>query len=123
MREGASRLPPLIMHKEGIMEIYGKEVNFFLSVWAIDQISKLDNKDSFTKNAATMAILSQAYEDRREAEEKGYKANPITFKQILSLKRSEFNALIPEMEKAIEEGLERTVEAEEDKKKEGEASS
>lgn len=105
------------------MEIYGKEVNFFLSVWAIDQISKLDNKDSFTKNAATMAILAQAYEDRREAEEEGYKANPITFKQILSLKRSEFNALIPEMEKAIEEGLERTVEAEEDKKKEGEASS
>lgn len=105
------------------MKYFGKEVHFFLSVWAIDQISKLGEKDGFTKNAATMAILAQAYEDRKEAEEEGYKPNPITFKQILSLDRREFDSLVPDMNKAIEEGLKRTVEAEEDKKKEAKASS
>ena len=106
------------------MKYFGKEVHFFLSVWAINEISKLDNKeDGFMKNAATMAILARGYEDRKEAEEDGYKANPITFKQILSLDRREFDSLVPDMNKAIEEGLKRTVEAEEDKKKEGEASS
>lgn len=103
------------------MKYFGKEVHFFLSVWAIDQISKLSEKDGFTKNAATMAILAQAYEDRKEAEEEGYKANPISFKQILSLDRREFDSLVPEMNEAIEEGLKRTVEAEEDKKKETKA--
>lgn len=105
------------------MNVLGKEVNLFLSVGAFNQITSLpDNTSNFMKNAATIAIMSQAYEDRRHAEDQKYVSNPITLSEVLALSKSEFEALVKEMEKAIKEGLERTVEVEEDKKKEIEIS-
>lgn len=105
------------------MQIFGKDVHFFLSVGARFSISKLsDSLGNYLKTAGAMAIMSEAYEERKRLEDPEYKPNPVTIDEIQALTDEEFRQLCEEFDAAVEAGNKRTVEAEEDKKKEPGAS-
>lgn len=106
------------------MNIFGKEVHFLFSVGAKIAIGMLDEKHSlYARTIATAVIMSEQYENRKALEEPGYEKHPLTFEEAQSLSEEEFDAMCKEMNEAFEKGGLRSVEAEEDKKKEAGASS
>lgn len=106
------------------MNIFGKEIHFLFTVGAKIAIGMLDEKHSlYTRTIATAVIMSEQYENRKALEEPGYVKNPLTFEEAQSLSEEEFDAMCKEMNEAFEKGGLRSVEAEEDKKKEAGESS
>lgn len=102
------------------MKIYNREVHFFFSVGAKDALSRLDSDVSpFIRTAAAMAILSEQYEKRKHFEDPSYKGRPLTMDEALSLTSEQFEELCGEMNEAIEEGTQVSVEVAESKKNEG----
>lgn len=110
------------------MEIHGRDIKFRRTVLATCEIAEkspkgdvnqydklLQSKEyAVSQKAAAdfMAALSKGYEMAREFEEPGYKANPITAAEILSLDDETFNGLFMEALRAWTGDALTTVEAE-----------
>lgn len=106
------------------MNIFGKEVHFLFSVGAKIAIGMLGEEHTlYARTIATAVIMSEQYEIRKALEEPGYVKNPLTFEEAQSLSEEEFDAMCKEMNEAFEKGGLRSVETEEDKKKEAGTSS
>lgn len=106
------------------MQLFGKDVNFFLSTGAkIDMAELGEDLGTYSRILKTAVILSKEYENRKALDNPGYEKNPLTDEEARCLSNEEFNQVVEEMNKAFEAGGLRTVETEEDKKKEAAASS
>ena len=105
------------------MTIYGREVHFLLTVGAQYAIQKLSKTDRYLQTVGAAVILSQNYEDRMKQEDDSYVKRPLTVEEVQTLTEKEFSLLCEELEKAIKDGSERTVEVEENKKNETRTSS
>lgn len=120
------------------MKVHGREVQFFRSVGAVNEIAqscpqedisklseKLRSKSTviFTETwAVFISALSKGYETAQKYSNPKYKPNPITVDEIYTLTEDEFYQLIEEASAAWF-GDKRRVEVEEDpKKKENETS-
>lgn len=93
------------------MNIHGREVGFKLTVGAAIDISKLCPNGDLTKIATIMdcgydaalmanvtiaAAMSNGYENAKRFEEPGYKPNPLTVDEILSLDANTLSDLLNE---------------------------
>lgn len=106
------------------MQLFGKEVNFLYSVGAKIAIGQLgEDLSVYSRMLATAVIMSEQYENRQALENPDHDKNPLTIEEAMSLSSEEFEQMCEEMNKAFEAGGLRTVETEEDKKKEAAASS
>lgn len=105
------------------MEVNGREVRFWFSVGAKYEIGSLDaGMDDFMRTVKTAVIMSKAYAQSQKY--KGEKAErPLEEAEVMAMSDDEFAKLCEEIAAAFKEGNVVTVEAEEPKKKEGEASS
>lgn len=118
------------------MQIYGREVGFRFTVGASAKISDLCPDGDITRlgevlegqygqvtrdTAAIMVALSEGHEQARSFEEPGYKPQPITAEEVMSLTMSEFNALQQAVLAAWTEDSKPTVEVEPEKKESGKA--
>lgn len=118
------------------MQIYGREVGFRFTVGASAKISDLCPDGDITRlgevlegqygqvtrdTAAIMVALSEGHEQARSFEEPGYKPQPITAEEVMSLTMSEFNALQQAALAAWTEDSKPTVEVEPEKKESGKA--
>lgn len=118
------------------MQIYGREVGFRFTVGASAKISDLCPDGDITRlgevlegqygqvtrdTAAIMVALSEGHEQARFFEEPGYKPQPITAEEVMSLTMSEFNALQQAALAAWTEDSKPTVEVEPEKKEGGKA--
>ena len=118
------------------MQIYGREVKFRFTVGASAKISDLCPDGDITRlgevlegqygqvtrdTAAIMVALSEGHEQARSFEEPGYKPQPITAEEVMSLTMSEFNALQQAALAAWTEDSKPTVEVAPEKKESGKA--
>lgn len=105
------------------MEVNGREVRFWFSVGAKYEIGLLDaGMDDFMRTVKTAAIMSKAYAQAQKY--KGEKAErPLEEAEVMAMSDDEFAKLCEEIAAAFKAGNVVTVEAEEPKKKEGEAPS
>lgn len=105
------------------MEVNGREVRFWFSVGAKYEIGSLDQgMDDFTRTVKTAAIMSRAHEQAQKY--KGEETvRPLEEAEVMAMSDDEFAKLCEEIAAAFKEGNVVTVEAEEPKKKEGEAPS
>lgn len=105
------------------MEVNGREVRFWFSVGAKYEIGSLDaGMDDFMSTVKTAVIMSKAYAQSQKY--KGEKAErPLEEAEVMALSDEQYVKLCEEITAAFKEGNVVTVEAEENKKKEGEASS
>lgn len=118
------------------MQIYGREVGFRFTVGASAKISDLCPDGDITRlgevlegqygqvtrdTAAIMVALSEGHEQARSFEEPGYKPQPITAEEVMSLTMSEFNALQQAALAAWTEDSKPTVEVAPEKKESGKA--
>lgn len=93
------------------MKVNGREVNFCRTIEANCQIADICEDGDFSKigdlltgkyqdsqrNAAKfVAILSNGYEQKKKFQEPGYKPNPITADEIMTLSEDEFTQLFTE---------------------------
>lgn len=113
------------------MRVNGREINFLRTVSATIEVANMC-KDGDIKNAESLfdgnyqdsqisaakfiAVLSTGYEDNKAFREPGYKKNPITEQEVLSLTDEQFNELFSEAIKAYA-GEKETIETEPVKKK------
>lgn len=100
------------------MTIFGREVHFFMSTGAVYDLQKLGEKDNYMQSVAAMVLFSQAYEHRKWLADHSYEEKPLTVDEVRALSKSELDQLSRELADAVKDGEERTVEVEEDKKKE-----
>lgn len=103
------------------MEVNGREIRFWFSVGAKYEIGSLDKGlDDFMRTVKTAAIMSRAHEQARKY--KGEETvRPLEEAEVMAMSDDEFAKLCEEIAAAFKEGNVVTVEAEEPKKKEGEA--
>lgn len=116
------------------MIIHGREIGFLLTVGAsceiaemcpngdMKRLGELMNPDKLADvqkvNAQIIHIMNKGYEEAQEFEQEGYKANPITVREMMTLSPAQFNALAKEAFTAFTTGTQTTVEVEPDKKNE-----
>lgn len=118
------------------MQIYGREVGFRFTVGASAKISDLCPDGDITRlgevlegqygritrdTAAIMVALSEGYEQARSFEVPGYKPQPLTMEEVLTLRMGEFAQLQQAASTAWAEDSKPTVEVEPEKKESGEA--
>lgn len=118
------------------MQIYGREVGFRFTVGASAKISDLCPDGDITRlgevlegqygqitrdTAAIMVALSEGYEQARSFEAPGYKPQPLTMEEVLTLRMGEFAQLQQAALTAWAEDSKPTVEVEPEKKESGEA--
>lgn len=118
------------------MQIYGREVGFRFTVGASAKISDLCPDGDITRlgevlegqygqvprdTAAIMAALSEGYEQARSFEVPGYKPQPLTMEEVLTLRMGEFAQLQQAALTAWAEDSKPTVEVEPEKKESGKA--
>lgn len=118
------------------MQIYGREVGFRFTVGASAKISDLCPDGDITRlgevlegqygritrdTAAIMVALSEGYEQARSFEVPGYKPQPLTMEEVLTLRMGEFAQLQQAALTAWAEDSKPTVEVEPEKKESGEA--
>lgn len=117
------------------MQIYGREVGFRFTVGASAKISDLCPDGDITRlgevlegqygritrdTAAIMVALSEGYEQARSFEVPGYKPQPLTMEEVLTLRMGEFAQLQQAALTAWAEDSKPTVEVEPEKKEGGE---
>lgn len=116
------------------MEIYGKNIGFFMSVGATAKLAKeckdgdisnlaevfnLPQGEQLEKTAEFVCILAEAEENRKYFEACGnYDKQTITVDEILSLPADKFTELQTEMLDAINAGAHREIETKAPKKAE-----
>lgn len=115
------------------MLVYGKERKFLLTVGASAEVAKAcpgqklanlaqlfgqasNDVESIEGTAALIVALNKGHEMARSFREPGYKPDPLTVDQVLTLDMATFRALAAEAGKALQP--ERTIETEPVKKKE-----
>lgn len=118
------------------MQIYGREVGFRFTVGASAKISDLCPDGDITRlgevlegqygritrdTAAIMVALSEGYEQARSFEVPGYKPQPLTMEEVLTLRMGEFAQLQQAALAAWTEDSKPTVEVEPEKKESGKA--
>lgn len=118
------------------MKVFGKEREFLMTVGASAEIAKLcpgqklanlaalfkadtDDVSSLESTAGLILALNRGAELARSFQEPGYKPEPLTMDQIMSLDMPTFRALAAEAGKAM--NPKREIESEPVKKKDGEA--
>lgn len=114
------------------MQVYGKERKFLLTVGASAEVAKVcpgqklanlaklfgtaaDDVVSIEGTAALIVALNKGYEMARSFREPGYRPDPLTVEQVLTLDMATFRALAAEAGKALAPA--RTIETEPVKKK------
>lgn len=114
------------------MEIYGKDRKFLLTVGASAEVAKIcpgqklanlaqlfgktaDDASSIEGTAALIVALNKGYEMSRSFREPGYRPDPLTIDQVLTLDMATFRALAAEAGKAL--APDRTIYTEPVKKK------
>lgn len=117
------------------MQIYGREVGFRFTVGASAKISDLCPDGDIARlgevlegqygqvtrdTAAIMVALSEGYEQARSFEVPGYKPQPLTMEEVLTLRMGEFAQLQQAALTAWAEDSKPTVEVEPEKKEGGE---
>lgn len=118
------------------MQIYGREVGFRFTVGASAKISDLCPDGDISRlgkvlegqygkvardSASIIAALSEGYEEACAFEAPGYKPQPLTVEEILSLRMGEFAQLQQAALAAWAEDSRPTVEVEPEKKENGKA--
>lgn len=118
------------------MQIYGREVGFRFTVGASAKISDLCPDGDITRlgevlegqygrvardSAAIIAALSEGYEQACAFENSGYKPQPLTVEEVLTLRMGEFAQLQQAALTAWAEDSKPTVEVEPEKKESGKA--
>lgn len=105
------------------MKINGREVKFWFSVGAKYEVGSLDKGlDEFMRTVKTAAIMSRAHEQAQKY--KGEETvRPLEEAEVMAMSDDEYVKLCEEIMAAFKAGNVVTVEAEEPKKKEGEAPS
>lgn len=104
------------------MEINGRKIGLLFSVGAKYEISTLDKSmDNFMRTVKTAVIMSKYYETAKSMKE-DYKPCVLTDMEVMTLSDEDFARLCDEVAAAFKVGNSTTVEAEEGKKKEDEAS-
>lgn len=113
------------------MKVNGREIKFLRTVAATIEVANMckdgdinnveslfdgNYQDSQISAAKFMAVLSAGYEDNKAFSEPGYKKNPITEQEVLTLTDEQFNELFTEAVKAYA-GEKQTIETEPVKKK------
>lgn len=92
------------------MQINGREIGFFYSVWAHcefnDWIVKNPNSSYASAIVQKAVIMSKAYNDLH-----GIKEPPLSTKELLGLPKYVFDELIAETDAAEKRDSERTVES------------
>ena len=118
------------------MQIYGREVGFRFTVGASSKISDLCPDGDISRlgevleghygkvardSASIIAALSEGYEKACVFEAPGYKPQPLTVEEILTLRMDEFSRLQQAALAAWAEDSKPTVEVEPEKKESGKA--
>lgn len=118
------------------MQIYGREVGFRFTVGASAKISDLCPDGDITRlgevlegqygkvardSASIIAVLSEGYEEACAFEIPGYKPQPLTVEEVLTLRMDEFAQLQQAALTAWMEDSKPTVEVEPEKKESGKA--
>lgn len=118
------------------MQIYGREVGFRFTVGASAKISDLCPDGDISRlgevleghygkvardSASIIAALSEWYEKARAFEIPGYKPQPLTVDEVLTLRMDEFSRLQQAALAAWAEDSKPTVEVEPEKKESGKA--
>ena len=113
------------------MLIHGKERGFALTVGASAEIADLcpdgdlkrlgevlDGKygEMLRSTAKIIVAMSRGYEDGKAFEDPGYKPDPLTDREVLSLTTEDFRRLQSEAMDAFQAGHKTTVETEPEKK-------
>nr|DAF89555.1 MAG TPA: hypothetical protein [Siphoviridae sp. ctRSW19] len=113
------------------MQIYGREVGFRFTVGASAKISDLCPDGDISRlgevleghygkvardSASIIAALSEGYEEARAFEIPGYKPQPLTVEEVLTLRMDEFAQLQQAALTAWMEDSKSTVEVEPEKK-------
>lgn len=118
------------------MQVHGREVGFRFTVGASVKISGLCPDGDISRlgevlegqygrvardSAAIIAALSEGYEQALAFEDPGYRAQPLTVEEIMTLRMGEFTALQAAALAAWSEDSKPTVEVEPEKKEGGKA--
>lgn len=118
------------------MQIYGREVGFRFTVGASAKISDLCPDGDISRlgevleghygkvaldSASIIVALSEGYEKARAFEIPGYKPQPLTVDEVLTLRMDEFSRLQQAALAAWAEDSKPTVEVEPEKKESGKA--
>lgn len=118
------------------MQIYGREVGFRFTVGASAKISDLCPDGDISRlgevleghygkvardSASIIAALSEGYEEACAFETPGYKPQPLTVEEVLTLRVGEFVQLQKAALAAWKEDSKPTVEVEPEKKESGKA--
>lgn len=118
------------------MQIYGREVGFRFTVGASAKISDLCPDGDISRlgevlegqygkvardSASIIAALSEGYEEARAFENPGYKPQPLTVEEVLTLRMGEFSQLQQAALTAWAEDSKPTVEVAPEKKESGKA--
>lgn len=118
------------------MQVHGREVGFRFTVGASAKISDLCPDGDISRlgevlegqygrvardSAAIIAALSEGYEQARAFEIPGYKPQPLTVEEVLTLRMDEFAKLQLAALTAWMEDSKPTVEVEPEKKESGKA--
>ena len=118
------------------MQVHGREVGFRFTVGASAKISDLCPDGDISRlgevlegqygkvardSAAIIAVLSEGYEQACAFENPGYKPQPLTVEEVLTLRMSEFAQLQQAALTAWSEDSKPTVEVEPAKKEGGKA--
>ena len=104
------------------MIINGYDYKFLYSVGAYLAIqgAKFPQKPTTAEQAKVIfgmaLIMSKEYEDAQKLYDPGYETHPLTAEILRSLPFREFGKLAAEVDAAMAEGMERTVETDESKK-------
>lgn len=118
------------------MQVHGREVGFRFTVGASAKISDLCPDGDISRlgevleggygkvardSAAIIAALSEGHEQARSFEEPGYKPQPLTVEEVMTLRMNEFSRLQQAALAAWTEDSKPTVEVEPEKKESGKA--
>lgn len=116
------------------MQVHGREVGFRFTVGASAKISDLCPDGDISRlgevleggygkvardSAAIIAALSEGHEQARSFEEPGYKPQPLTVEEVMTLRMNEFSRLQQAALAAWMEDSKTTVEVEPEKKEGG----
>lgn len=118
------------------MQVHGREVGFRFTVGASAKISDLCPDGDISRlgevleggygkvardSAAIIAALSEGHEQARSFERPGYKPQPLTVEEVMTLRMNEFSRLQQAALAAWMEDSKPTVEVEPEKKESGKA--